>query len=294
MSTIGVDIGATKTNFALISGTKILQKKGFSNPQKSKYLLQSIEITLEKMIANLPQDKVRGIGLGVPGPLNEKRTLVLNPPNLDGFENYPLAARIQKRLRIKTVMENDAKCFTLAEAVMGAGKKAKIVLGITLGSGVGGGLVINGKIYKGAFGSAGEVGHMTINNDGPRCSCGGLGCLEEYASGKFFARKGVSSFNLQNRAAAGDKKAINIYKEYGRYLGVGISNCVNLLDPDIVVLGGGISMAYPLFIETAQKEISRRVISPSAQRYVKIKQAKFGVWSGAVGAALLVHPSGLN
>ncbi len=290
MYSVGVDIGATKTNFVLLQRGKILKKEGVLTAKNQKGLLEAIEAVSESLLSGISKSEVKGIGLGVPGPLNKKRTEILNPPNLTSLSNQPLAKIVQGHLRLKTKMENDANCFALAEARLGEGKKSKAVLGITLGSGVGGGLVIDGELYKGAFGAAGEIGHITINYNGLKCSCGGQGCLEQYASEKFFLRKGAYPQAFQEKAQKGDKRALNVYREYGRYLGVGISSAINLLDPDVVVIGGGIASAYKFFIKAVRAEIALRVISPSARKYVKIKEARFGAWSGAVGAALLVHP----
>ena len=289
MYSIGVDLGATKTNFVLLSRNKILKTDNCQTSANQRELLEGIEETVKRMIAGVPKSKIKGLGIGVPGPLNEKRTMVLNPPNLPAFSNFPLAAALQKRLKLKTKMENDGNCFALAEASMGAAKNAKVVLGLTLGSGVGGGIVMGGKIHKGAFGAAAEVGHITINYNGLKCSCGGTGCLEEYASQRFFLRKGAYPLAFQKKAEKGDKRALNVYREYGQYLGAGISSCINLLDPDAVVLGGGMSEAYRFFIDSVKKEVAQRVISPQARKYVNIKKAELLGWSGAVGAALLVQ-----
>ena len=184
-------------------------------------------------------------------------------------------------------MENDVNCFTLGEALVGAGKGAETVLGITLGTGVGGGIVIDGRIYRGAFGAAGELGHMTIKFDGPRCSCSSFGCLEEYCSERFFLKKGGLPQKFYDDAEKGDKKALKIYNEYGKYLGIGLANVINLLDPEVIVIGGGIANAYKLFVKEMEKEIRKRVISPVSKKYVKIKKAALNGLGGAVGAALL-------
>jgi glucokinase len=171
---------------------------------------------------------------------------------------------------------------------LGAGRGAEIVFGITLGTGVGGGIVINNKIYRGATGSAVEAGHMTIKFDGLKCSCGNLGCLEAYCSEKFFKKKGISPKEAAKKAKAGNKFALKIFKDYGKNLGVGLSNIINLLDPEIIVLGGGISKASKFFLEETKKETKKRTISPLSKKYVKIKIAKLGEIAGALGAALLV------
>lgn len=190
MYKIGIDIGATNTKFVLISKSKIIKKEKISTPKNKEKLIKILEQNIENLISGIPLSRIRGIGIGVPGPLNKKRDFILNPPNLKCLSNCPLSKIIKKDLKIKTIMENDVSCFTLAEAKMGAGKGAEIVAGITLGTGVGGGLAIKNKIYQGAFGSASEFGHMTIKFNGKNFSS-----LEDYCSEKFFKEKGFIQKN---------------------------------------------------------------------------------------------------
>ena len=186
-------------------------------------------------------------------------------------------------------MENDANCFALAEAIIGAGKNSETVIGITLGSGIGGGIVIKKKIYRGAFGSAGEIGHMVIKSGGFKCSCGSSGCFEKYASEKFFKRKSkLLPLELEKKAKKGDKKAKRIYLEFSQNLGIGLTNIINILDPDIIVIGGSIAKAGSLILNPAKKEVKKRVLSPQSKKSVKIRVAKLGEFSGAIGAALLL------
>lgn len=271
MGVLGIDIGGTKIIFVLLNGKKIVKSWKILTPKTKQELIENLK-------RNIPRE-VKRIGIGVPGPLNKKGDLVLNPPNLRALWNCPLAKIIQKETGIKTKMDNDANCFALGEAISGAGKRAKTVFGITLGTGVGSGIIINKKLYRGAFGAAGEVGHMTIKFDGPRCSCSAFGCLEEYCSQRFFFKRKTTPKDA--------KKSKKIYNEYGRYLGVGLTNVINLLDPEMIVIGGGIANAYALFIQEVKKEIRKRIISPFSRKYVKIKKAALGNLAGAVGAALL-------
>ena len=261
MNTLGIDIGGTKINFVLLKGGRIIKFWKILTPQNKQELIETLR-------NNIPE-RVSAIGIGAPGPLNEKGDLILNPPNLRALNNCPLAGIIEKETGISTKMENDANCFVLGEALLGAGKGEKFVFGVTLGTGVGGGIVIDGKIYRGEFGSAGEAGHMTLKFDGSKCTCGSYGCFEEYASARFFKKFGRD------------------YKKYGRYLGVGLSNIINILDPGVIVIGGGISSSYQDFIKEVKNEVKKRVISPISKKHVKIKKAALGDLGGAVGAALL-------
>jgi len=310
---IGIDIGATNTKFVLLKGFYPVKKEKIPTPKNKEKLRKVLKENVNNLISNIPQSEIKGIGIGVPGPLNKERDFILNPPNLKCLSNYPLAKIIEKDLKIKTIMENDVNCFTLAEAMLGSGKGAEIVAGITLGTGVGGGIIrklkvknekLKVEIIKGAFGSAGEFGFMTINFDGENS-----GSLEDYCSEKFFKRKKIypvrnikgkekksreqisNEFNskeLEEKAKKGNKRALKIFQEYGKNLGIGISNIINTLDPEVIVIGGGISKANKIFLKETKKEIQKKVLSPLSKKSVKIKISKLKDFSGAIGAALLV------
>ena len=278
---IGIDIGATKISFVLSRGRKIIKKRKIATPENKSGLIKEIQNNL----SNFP--KANEIGLAVAGALDIKKGVVLESPNLRYLNNFPLIKILKKELKAEIAMENDANCFALAEAVLGAGKNKNIVLGITLGSGLGGGLVINKKIYHGAFGTAAEPGHQTINFSGPKCNCGNIGCWEEYCSAKFFKRKGFSVLKLAKLAKQKNKNALAIFQEYGRYLGIGLANVIDLIEPEIIVLGGGISQTGPYFLTETKKEIKKRVFSPLAKKHTQIVISKLGEFSGALGASLL-------
>jgi len=297
---IGVDIGGSNIKFVLLKNQEILKKKKVPTPKTKKEIISKIKENIKCLTYGVKQKEIKGIGIAALGPLNKKGDFILNPPNLKALKNCPLARILKKDFKhLPIVLENDANCFTLAEALIGEGKtasrlrrgspiRAAIIFGITLGSGVGGGIVVNGKIYRGAFGGAGEVGHMTIKFDGQKCSCGNWGCLEEYCSMKFFKRKKVLPRELEERIKKGEKTALKIFEEYGENLGIGLSNIINILDPEIIVIGGGISRASNFFLPATKKEIKKRVISPLSKKCVKIRITKLGDFSGAIGAALLV------
>jgi len=330
-NSIGVDIGATKIIFGLLKNRKVIKKKKIPTPKTKKIIIKELKENLRdlKKSSDLKIDR---IGIGVPGILDIKKGLILKCPNLRYLDNLPLVKILEKELKIKTSIENDTNCFTLAEALFGAGKNKNIVFGITLGSGVGGGLVIRTclssqrscslraarqnldsvhseavhcellkyksnnlelkdknkiKIYRGAFGTAGEIGHQTIKFDGQKCSCGNLGCFEYYCSAKFFKRKGYSAKELTEKAKRNNRKALRIFKEYGKYLGIGLSNIINLIEPEIIVVGGGISKSWPYFLAETKKEIKKRIISPVSKKYTKVEISKLGDLAGSIGAGLI-------
>ncbi len=282
---VGIDVGATKIIFLLLANNKIVKKKKIPTPKTKADFLAVVKENLA-----LETKKISGVGIGIPAQLDLKRKLILSSPNLTYLNNCPLTQLVKGFLseKIPVAMDNDANCFALAEACLGAGQAVNVVCGITLGSGIGAGIVLGREIYHGAHGSGGEVGHMSIKFDGYKCSCGSFGCFEEYASEKFFKRRRISSKELEIKARAGDKKALQLFIDYGRYLGIGLANIVNVLDPEIIVLGGGTSKTSKFFMKSTQEECARRVISPLAKKYVRIKKAKLGEFSGAVGAALLL------
>ena len=278
---IGIDIGATKIMFAQLKNQEVIKKRKISTPKNRKDLIKALKYNLKDF------PKLKKIGLAVAGVLDIKKGLVLESPNLKYLNNFSLVKILEKEVKAKFTIENDANCFALAEAFLGAGKNKNIVLGITLGSGLGGGLVINKKIYKGAFSTAIEPGYQTIKFDGPKYSCKNFGCWEDYCSNKFFQRQGYSAQELSEKAKSKDKKALKIFREYGKYLAIGLSNIINLIEPDIIVIGGGISKAWPYFLPETKKEVKERIISPFSKKYLKIKISKLGETAGAIGASLI-------
>ena len=200
--------------------------------------------------------------------------------------------RLEKKIPLPVWVENDASCFALAESLIGAGKNYSVVLGITLGTGLGGGLVINQKIFKGK-GGASELGHTILDFHGPKCECGNAGCLEQFVGKKGLARLAKQHHFATKEGAAlyrlaqdGNKKALRIWQVLGSFLGIGLVNAINVYDPEIIVLGGGISQAGKFFKKAMESEIKRRsFLKPGL---IKVSQLKKG---GVIGAALLAKRS---
>lgn len=289
---IGIDVGASKINGVVFDGKvkkKVVQDI-LIRTDRRKILHQLKDIT-RKLLDSYPN--IKGIGLGVPGPLNVEKGLILDPPNIRGLHNVYLVKEIEKEFKIKTLLENDANCAALGESLYGVGSVLplkKVLVMLTLGSGVGGGIVMDNKIYRGSTGSAGELGYMTIDSGGAECDRGFKGCFEAYTSQKFIKR--LSKFNpeeLREKARKGDKNSIKIFLEMGYWLGIGLSNIANILDPDIIVVGGGISQAGDLILKSARKEMKKRIFSPLTKKNIKVIKAKLGQDAGAVGAASLFY-----
>ncbi len=228
------------------------------------------------------------MGIGVPGlydpATGETRFLV----NLPGpWAGHPVAGPVTAATGLPTFLVNDARAFGLAELRLGAGRGASSMIGFTLGTGVGGVLAIDGRVHQGHDGTAGELGHQTIDPDGPWCGCGNRGCLEAFARADQIAHAcGTPTAEAAVTAArAGDERAIAGLRDIGRYLGIGIANMITVVSPDRVVLGGGVAAAGELLFAPIRDEVARRVRTTSLDE-VSIVPAELGTWAGAIGAAV--------
>lgn len=279
---LGVDIGGTNIKSGLVHNNKVIKRiivKTQAKKGKSiviKNIISSIEKLMDK--------NVDIICLGCPGPLDYKTGMIVKTPNLP-LQRINLKKIIENRFKKKVYIDNDANCFTLAEAVLGAGKRYENVVGLTLGTGLGSGLVIDKKIYHGKC-FATEIGHATINFNGPKSKCGNNGCLESYVSirGILSRAKGLNIKNvkeLSNLASLGNKKALSTWQETGFYLGIGIVNIINILNPDIIVIGGQIANAWPFFSKKMEEIVKNRALFSCKIVKSKLRDA------GILGAALL-------
>jgi glucokinase len=262
-----------------------------------------IRDTIEQ--ANATRRDFIGIGIGAPGPLDREQGIVLVAPNL-GWKDFPLRQRIQDRLHLPTTLDNDANCATFGEWWQGAARGGRNVVGITIGTGIGGGLILNGALYHGSSDMAGEVGHTTIDLNGRHCKCGNYGCLEAYASAPAIATRacevlvreeGESSIPgmvngnfdditaqiVYDAAKAGDQIANEIVRDTARYLGAGIANLLNIFNPDIVVVAGGVTAAGDALFVPLRAEVKRRAFGP-AVRAVTIVPGELPGTAGVVGA----------
>ena len=287
--TLGLDIGGTTIKGGIVTprGNVI---KTVSVPTQAKRGREYFLKNINRVITLLGAHTVSAIGVGCPGALDPYRGIVQTPHNIP-LRYFPLRDYLHKKYHRRVVLDNDANAFTLAEAVFGAGKNYRMVVGLTLGTGVGGGIVINRTIEHGR-GNAGELGHMTIAMNGLRGNDGHIGCLEEYLRGepmkKLRRKLGLASYSSKDlRALARQRKraAIAYWKVFGMYCGVGCASIIRALDPNIIVLGGKISKAFPYFRCTLLKAITEHTnVSPPP-----IHRAKLGDHAGIIGAALLTQ-----
>jgi glucokinase len=286
---IGVDLGGTKILTALadskgsiLSIVKI-DTEAASGPEK---VLSNItrSIVLAAKQAKVPMSRISRIGIGAPGPILGK-AIIVSPPNLPGWKNVNIKSILQKKLKKHVRVENDANAAALGELCFGAGKGFRNLIYITISTGIGGGIIIDGKIYKGALGTAGEVGHMVIEPKGPKCGCGKRGCLEALAAGPAIAKMAgkKSALDAEIAARKGDKKSLNAIKTAAKYIGIGIGNLNNILNPDIFVIGGGVSNMGPLLLDPV-KHWAKEYSMEASRKSLIIVPAKLKNNAGVMGA----------
>jgi len=234
------------------------------------------------------QASIASLGIGVPGLYDPHAGATRFLVNMPGdWANRPVAGPVQAALGIPVSLINDARAFGLAELRLGAGRGADSIVGLTLGTGVGGVIAIDGRVVLGHDGTAGEVGHQTIDPDGPPCNCGNNGCLEAFArADRIAAACGTKTVEAAVQAASGgDVRALEGLASVGRYLGIGIANMITVISPDRVVIGGGIAASGDLLLGPIRDEVRRRVQTTSLAE-VEIVTAELGTWAGAIGAAI--------
>lgn len=291
---LGIDIGGTTFTIGAISteGRRIgaLHEEPTNPRDGADGVLQRIvsagRSVMDVVRNDNPGAEFIGIGAGAPGPLDAEAGVVLLTPNL-GWVDYPLRDRLQAALGLPTVIDNDANCAVLGEWWQGAAQGTRHAIGFTIGTGIGGGIVVNGELYHGASGCAGEIGHTTIEANGRHCACGNYGCLEAYASGLAIARRAVEAIEsgeattLLQRAGGdpsnitartvydaahdGDELARELVHETAQFLGAGVANLVNVFNPEVVVVCGGVTRAGDLLFVPLRREVSRRAFKPAVQ-----------------------------
>jgi glucokinase len=253
----------------------------------------------------VPGAEFAGVGAGAPGPLDTKRGVVLLTPNL-GWVNLPLRQLLQDTLGVPARIDNDANCAVLGEWWRGAARGAKQVIGITIGTGIGGGIIVDGRLYHGASDCAGEIGHTTVEVNGRRCKCGNYGCLEAYASGPAIARRAVEAIEagqtsklpgyvdgalekitaqtVYQAAHDGDELAEEVVGDTAKFLGAGIANMINIFNPEIVVVFGGVTLAGERLFGPLRREVAKRAFKP-AVAVCRIVPAELTGTAGVYGAA---------
>lgn len=305
---VGVDLGGTKISTALsnLNGEVISQTTVPTNANEGEIpVLNRIIESIEKVIkdGSVTYKDIKGIGIGSPGPLDAEKGTIIYTPNLP-FKNFNLVEPINKKFGAPVFLDNDANVAAIGEYMFGAGKGAKDVVFFTVSTGIGGGAILNGKVYRGHTSNALEIGHMTVAPDGPRCNCGNIGCVEATSSGTSIAKRGqealtskvettlrkyegtITSYEVFTEAAAGDPVCVDIINNALNYLGIAVANAVSIFDPEIIIIGGGVSKAGDIVFDTVRKVVDKRCFKSMAES-VKIVPAGLGTDAGVVGAVAL-------
>lgn len=307
---IGVDVGGTKIATALvdIDGRILASLRADTPAGSSTDVISAMESLIGKMIdASFDIGEVIGIGIGVAGTVNWKEGLVVQSPNLP-FSDVRLRSIIESKFGLSTFMDNDGNLAALGEKYYGVAREAQNIVGLTLGTGIGAGIIINGCLYRGATGSAAEIGHMVIEATGPQCTCRSYGCFEELAAGRALVRivkekvarnreslvlklangeiENIKGPMITEAAQQEDAVALEAFGEVGFWLGIGINNVINIFNPELVVIGGGMANAGELVLGPARKVISKRTLHPN-QDVAKVVLADLGNQAGILGAAAL-------
>lgn len=284
---IGIDLGGTAIKLGRFShdGT-CLQSLTVPTPQPATP--EAVLAAMVEAIGRLdPQRQASAIGVGTPGPADASGRIARVAINLVGWQDVPLAEWLEAKTGCPTVIANDANCAGMGEAWLGAGRWFRDLILLTLGTGVGGAIILDGRLFVGHHGTAGELGLITLNPDGPECNSGNRGSLEQYASVQAIRRQtGLEPQELGHLAATGDPTALAFWQQYGRNLGAGVASLIYVLTPEAVIIGGGISASAEFFFPAMQAEIARRVL-PSSRAGLQLLQAELGNQAGVVGAAKL-------
>jgi glucokinase len=284
---IGIDLGGTALKFGrfLQDGT-CLESVKIATPQPSTP--EAVVPAIVSMVNELNAAKnCLAIGIGTPGPSDAEGRIAKVGINLKGWYDVPIADWLESKTGLRTIVANDSNCAGLGEAWLGAGRNFRDLIMLTLGTGVGGAIILNGQLFTGHLGAAGELGLITLNPSGPPCNSGNQGSLEQYVSATAIYRQtGKDAAELGRLAQRGNLEALAFWKSYGRHLGAGLASLIYVLTPEAIVIGGGVSASAEYFFPFAWEEIERRVLLASREG-LKLLKAELGNQAGMVGAAKL-------
>ncbi len=306
MNAVGVDVGGTKIAAGVVTPEgEILDEVRYPTPSSGRRLVESIARAIAEVRDGY---EVGGVCLAVAGLILAQKNTVIFSPNLRAVEGIPLKRELEPKIGLPLTVENDANAATWGEFRFGAGSEVDHLVFVALGTGVGGGVISHRVLLRGAQGSGGELGHVTIHATGPRCACGNHGCLEALTSGTAIGRRArevaverpgsalgrlavqrkVLGEDVTELAQKGDEAALSVLEETGTWLGVGLAGFVNVFNPEVVVIGGGAAKAGELILKSARREVYLRARSPSRD-LAEIKAATLGPKSGVLGAAALAR-----
>jgi glucokinase len=297
----GIDVGGTKCLGVVWQNGQVLHEVRRDTPEGADEIIDALVSIVREL------GDVESVGVGVPG-LVTRQGVLRAAPNLVDIADFAVGPLLRDVLHCDVAVENDATCAAVAEWSVGAAQGVDDVVVVTLGTGIGGGLVSGGKLVRGTNGFAGEIGHMVIDPSGPACVCGQRGCWERYASGNGLAYLGalaaekgsaervkqiagstdqIRGEHIREAALEGDQQALEIIDDFARWVALGLSNLTNLLDPAMIVIGGGLAGSGDLFLDPIQRWFGELLYSPNLRPHPKLVLATFGEQAGAIGAALL-------
>ncbi|WP_294388172.1 ROK family protein [uncultured Clostridium sp.] len=302
---VGVDLGGTKIYTALVDlDGNIIKEKTVETlaHEGEQAVMGRIIDTIDYVTEGTDKNLIKSIGIGSPGPLDVKNGIIIENSNLP-FKNFAIVKTIKEKYDLPTYLDNDANVATLGEFMFGAGKGTENMVFITASTGIGGGAVLNGKLFRGATGNALEVGHMTVSTEGPRCGCGNLGCVEALGSGTAIGKRAkeavstnvttslknydnVTAKEVFKEAANGDRVAKNILNTSLTYLGIAVANTITNFDPEKVVVGGGVVNGGDIVIDTIRNVVEERCMAAFVENCT-IEKAVLGGKAGVLGAAAL-------
>ena len=310
---LGIDVGGTNVKIALVSDKGIIVYSN-SIPTRAEmgyeYTINSIKEAIKVLLKETNQNPkdIEGMGFGFPGQIDCQKGIVRLAPNIPGWVDVPIAEIMENEFGIPTRVDNDVRTAALGELNYGAGIGCQNLVCITVGTGIGAGLVINGKLVRGASNAAGEIGHIKLNMEGgPLCGCGDRGCLEAYASGpaivamaenyikggkstkyRELANPEITPYIVSVAAQEGDPVAKQIFRIMGEYIGMGLTSVVNLLNPEKIIIGGGVADAGEILFAPIRETIQKRAMTIQ-KNAVEIVPAKLGNTAGVIGASLLIN-----
>jgi glucokinase len=309
---LAIDLGGTKIAAALIAPDNRVMDRTHSPTLVSEGLqpvVDRIFAMIDRLLSQCTTDAAQldGIAIAAAGAIDTDKGLITSSPNLPGWSNVPLRDMVRERYGVDSCLVNDANAAALAEHRLGAGRGTNNLIYLTVSTGIGGGIIVNGELYSGISGCAGELGHMTIDANGPECDCGNVGCLEVFASGKAVAGEakrrikqggqsrltdivsgnleGITAEKVAMAAQGGDRLAMEVISRAAGYLGVGMVNLVNIFNPEMIVVGGGLSKMGELLLGPARQVVKQRVF-PLCAGAVRIVTAELGDDAGVLGAAI--------
>ena len=314
---LGVDFGGTRIKIGVVDPRgRILYRTGLDVQRTWSWekLLGVLVETVEKFLVQyrIPKRSLSGLGMGLPGLIDFKRGFVHHLVNVRGWKNLPFAFILKRKLKLPVFIDNDVNVMALGEATYGAAKGFSQVVCMTLGTGVGGALILNGELYRGATFSAGEIGHIPVSREGPLCACGSRGCFETYVGNRAISKYAKERIKAGERSTAldgvggrlnrltpevlsraarkGDRLSLSIWREVGEWVGIALAGVVNMYNPDRIVIGGGVAGAGELLFRPIRHALKKRALAFPMKK-LQVVKAKLGNDAGIIGASVLVRRS---